>query len=114
MEFWAEIMSVDCDLFEHLAKEKAPLPTSTEASRGKARAKKRSASQSTVKEGADMIAVINDLAARYQEIRKLGSRRQFASVLDQIEFMETMANRGRRRQIAEELHRLIVALAKEL
>ena len=113
MEFWAEIMSVDCDLFEHLAKEKAPLPTSTEASRGKARAKKRSASQSTVKEGADMIAVINDLAARYQEIRKLGSRRQFASVLDQIEFMETMANRGGKSQIAEELHRLSSALAKE-
>ena len=114
LEFWTEIMSVDCDLFEHLAKKKTLLTTSAEASRDKARTKKRSESQSAGKEGTDKIDVINDLVARYQEIRKLGSRRQSASVLDQIEFLETMANRGGKRQIAEELHRLVLAVAKEV
>jgi pimeloyl-ACP methyl ester carboxylesterase/tetratricopeptide (TPR) repeat protein len=114
-DFWIEVMSVDCDLLEYLAEDKTLLSISaTPPPRDKARAKKRSASQSPSKEGTDKSDVINGLVARYQEIRKLGSRKKFASVLDQIEFMETMADRGRKRQIAEELHRLVSALAKEI
>lgn len=112
LDFWTEIMSVDCQLFEYLVDKTWPTP-SAETSRNKTRRKQRSEAHSTGKDGTDKVDRIHKLAEEYQEFRKLGSRRDFASVLDQIEFLETMANRGGKRGIADDLHRLVSELTKE-
>jgi CHAT domain-containing protein len=112
-EFWDEIMPVDCDLFEYLLSEKTPRSIPTKLKQNKVEGKKQAVPLSA-QGGTDKPDVIKRLAVRYQEIRKLGSRRQFASVLDQIEFLETMANRGGKKQVAEDLHRLLATMAKEL
>lgn len=112
LDFWTEIMSVDCELLEYLVEKTWPT-TSTETSGVRTRRKKRSAAHSTDKDGTERVERIRKLAEQYQEFRKLGSRRDFASVLDQIEFLEVMANRGGKREIADDLHRLASALLKE-
>jgi hypothetical protein len=53
---------------------------------------------------------IEALAERYREARRRASRREFASVLDQFEFLENMALKLSRKDIAGSLDRLGKAL----
>ncbi|MCI0620966.1 MAG: CHAT domain-containing protein [Acidobacteria bacterium] len=53
--------------------------------------------------GALTSQTIEALTGRYREVRRRASRGEFASVLDQIEFLETMATRMGKKEIAKSL-----------
>jgi hypothetical protein len=53
---------------------------------------------------------LDGLAGQYAEARKLGNRRKFASVLDQIRFLEAMAGKLGRQTIM----RLLADLTRRL
>ena len=60
-DFWAEASRIDCDLLKSLAANSLDITS------------------------------LDDFTLRYQEIRQFASRREFGSVLDQIEFLVVMA-----------------------
>jgi hypothetical protein len=83
LDFWAEASRIDCDLLAALVEERLD----------------RSAAES--------------LASRYREARKLASRREFASVLDQIEFLAAMATLAKKADLAQRLRMLLDRLGAE-
>jgi hypothetical protein len=83
LDFWAEASRVDCDLLAALVEDR-------------------------LDSGA-----AESLAGRYREARKLASRREFASVLDQIEFLAAMATLAKKADLAQRLRMLLDRLGAE-
>ena len=77
LDFWAEASRIDCDLLAALVEDRLDSGT------------------------------VESLAGRYREARKLASRREFASVLDQIEFLAAMATIAKKADLAQTLSKLL-------
>jgi hypothetical protein len=83
MAFWAEASRIDCDLLRTLA-------------------------ENSLDE-----KLLEDLISRYQEVRQFASRRDFGSVLDQIEFLVAMATAAGKADPARRLRDLFERLDLE-
>jgi pimeloyl-ACP methyl ester carboxylesterase/tetratricopeptide (TPR) repeat protein len=83
LDFWAEASRIDCDLLAVLVENRV--------------------------DG----GVAESLVGRYREARKLASRREFASVLDQIEFLAAMAAIAKKIDLAHGLRKLRDRLDEE-
>ncbi len=111
-QFWDESASIDLKLLSHLfawtMNNQEPSKTRKAVSR---KTKEILHTAASTRE-AEPEAQIDSLANEYQEIRKLGSRRQFASIVDHIKFYEVMASRARKDDWAKVLKRLRMQLEK--
>jgi hypothetical protein len=76
-DFWAEASRIDCDLLKALSA------------------------------GSLDATSLDDLILRYQEIRQIASRREFGSVLDQIEFLVVMATASGKTETGRRLRDLL-------
>ncbi|HYR03020.1 MAG TPA: CHAT domain-containing protein, partial [Syntrophobacteria bacterium] len=83
LDFWAEASRIDCDLLAALVEDR-------------------------LDSGA-----AESLAGRYREARNLASRREFASVLDQIEFLAAMATLAKKADLAQRLRKLLDRVGEE-
>jgi tetratricopeptide (TPR) repeat protein len=82
-DFWAEASRIDCDLLAALGEDRLDSDAA------------------------------ESLASRYREARKLASRREFASVLDQIEFLAAMATMAKKTDLGQRLRKLLDRVSEE-
>jgi hypothetical protein len=83
LDFWVEASRIDCDLLGAVMEDR-------------------------LDSGA-----VESLAGRYREAGKLASRREFALVLDQIEFLAAMATKAKKADLGQRLGKLLARVNEE-
>lgn len=100
--YWSEVTKIDTELLLALYAYD-PEIGSKEGRRARTTAQNQAE---------QLLTTVNQLAQKYREAKKRGSRRTFASTRDQIEFLLTMAEKGK--SVPTDIREALRALTKQI